>query len=197
MSVTTLVSIGLAALLVFWAVGAYNRLVRLRNVIATAFGQTDAQLKRRHDLISNLVEAAGDHLQLDSSTLEALIAARNQARSASDAVRTGPTRGSAVVALAAAEQVLDGLLGRLFALFDADPSLKADQAIREISEEFTSTENKVAFSRQAYNEAVLDYNHARSQFPALLLARLFGFAPSAALDARQPAAAREAVRIAI
>ncbi len=197
MSVAALVLIGVAALLVFWAVGAYNRLVRLKNTIANAFGQIDVQLKRRYDLIPNLVEAARGYLQHESSTLEAVIAARNQARSASDAVRAGPTRASAVVALAAAEEVLDGSLGRLFALAEAYPELKADQTIRELSEELTSTENKVAFSRQAYNDAVLDYNDAQGQFPALLVARLFGFAPAAMLQATQTAGERDAIRIAI
>ncbi len=197
MSVAALVLIGVAALLVFWAVGAYNRLVRLKNTIANAFWQIDVQLKRRYDLIPNLVEAARGYLQHESSTLEAVIAARNQARSASDAVRAGPTRASAVVALAAAEEVLDGSLGRLFALAEAYPEFKADQTIRELSEELTSTENKVAFSRQAYNDAVLDYNDAQGQFPALLVARLFGFAPAAMLQATQTAGERDAIRIAI
>lgn len=197
MSVTTLVLIGVAALLVFWTVGAYNRLVRLKNIIANSFGQIDVQLKRRYDLIPNLVEAARGYLQHESSTLEAVIAARNQAQSASDTVRAGPTRVSAVVALAAAEQALDVSLGRLFALAEAYPELKADQTIRELSEELTSTENKVAFSRQAYNDAVLDYNDSQGQFPALLVARLFGFAPSAMLQATQTAAERDAIRIPI
>ena len=197
MSVAALVLIGVAALLVFWAVGAYNRLVRLKNTFANAFGQIDVQLTRRYDLIPNLVEAARGYLQHESSTLEAVIAARNQARSASDAVRAGPTRASAVVALAAAEEVLDVSLGRLFALAEAYPELKADQTIRELSEELTSTENKVAFSRQAYNDAVLDYNDAQGQFPALLVARLFRFAPAAMLQATQTAGERDAIRIAL
>ena len=197
MSVTTLVLIGVAALLVFWAVGAYNRLVRLKNIIANAFGQIDVQLKRRYDLIPNLVEAARKYLQHESSTLEAVIAARNRAQSASDTLRAGPTRAGAVVALAAAEQALDGSLGRLFALAEAYPELKADQTIRELGEELTSTENKVSFSRQAYNDAVLDYNDAQGQFPAVLVARLFGFAPSAMLQATRTSAERDAIRIAI
>lgn len=197
MSVSTLVSIALVAMLVFWFVGAYNRLVRLKNIIANAFAQIDVQLKRRHDLIPNLVEAARKYLQHESATLEAVIAARNQARRASDAVRARPAQAGAIVELAAAEQALDGSLGRLFALSEAYPELKADQTIRELSEALTSTENKVAFSRQAYNDAVLDYNDAQGQFPALLVARLFGFAPSVMLRATQSAAERDAIRIAI
>jgi LemA protein len=195
MSVSTIVLLTLLAMLVFWAVGAYNRLVRLRNIIANAFGQIDVQLKRRYDLIPNLVEVAKKYLQHESSTLEAVIAARNQARSASDAVRSRPARAEGIVALAAAEQALSGSLTQLFAVAEAYPELKADQTIRELSEELTSTENKVGFSRQAYNDAVLDYNNAQGQFPALLIARLFGFAPSAMLQATESAAERQTLRI--
>ena len=195
MSVNHLVFFAVMALLVFWAVGAYNRLVRLKNTIANAFGQIDVQLKRRYDLIPNLVEAAKKYLQHEQSTLEAVITARNQARAASDAVRSRPANAGAVVALAAAEQALDGSLGQLFAVAEAYPELKADVTIRQLSEELTSTENKVGFARQAYNDAVLDYNNAQGQFPALLMARLFGFMPSAMLRATENAAEREAVRI--
>jgi LemA protein len=197
MSANLLVAIVIAAVLVFWAVGAYNRLVRLKNVIANAFGQIDVQLKRRYDLIPNLVEAAKKYLQHESSTLEAVIAARNHARTASDAVRARPANAEAVVALVAAEQALDGSLGRLFAVAEAYPELKADQTIRELSEELTSTENKVAFSRQAYNDAVLDYNNAQGQFPAMIIAKIFSFAPSAMLRATQNDAERDTVRIAL
>ena len=195
MSLQTIVSLTLLAMLVFWAVGAYNRLVRLKNIIANAFGQIDVQLKRRYDLIPNLVEAAKKYLKHELVTLEAVISARNQARSASDTVRSRPGKADAVIALAAAEQTLDSSLGRLFALAEAYPELKADQTIRELSEELTSTENKVGFARQAYNDAVLDYNNAQGQFPALLVARLFGFAPSAMLQATENAVERQAVRI--
>ena len=195
MSFQTIMSITVLAILVFWAVGAYNRLVRLKNIIANAFGQIDVQLKRRYDLIPNLVEAARKYLQHEQSTLEAVIVARNQARTASDAVRSRPANANAVTALAVAEQALDGSLGRLFAVAEAYPELKADQTIRELSEELTSTENKVSFSRQAYNDAVLDFNNAQGQFPTLLIARLFGFAPSAMLRATENAAERQAVRI--
>ena len=191
----TLLSIVVFAVLVFWAVGAYNRLVRQKNIIANAFGQIDVQLKRRYDLIPNLVEAAKKYLQHEQSTLEAVIAARNQARSASDAVRSRPANAAAVTALGHAERALDGSLGRLFAVAEAYPELKADHTIRELSEELTSTENKVGFARQAYNDAVLDYNNARGQFPALLIARLFGFVPSAMLRATESAVEREAIRI--
>jgi LemA protein len=195
MPLQTIVALTLLAMLVFWAVGAYNRLVRLKNISANAFGQIDVQLKRRYDLIPNLVDAARQYLKHELVTLEAVISARNQARSASDALRSRPGKADAAMALAAAEQTLDSSLGRLFAIAEAYPELKADQTIRELSEELTSTENKVGFARQAYNDAVLDYNNAQGQFPALLIARAFGFAPSVMLRATQSAAERQAVRI--
>lgn len=197
MTTTTLVSIAVFALLVFWAVGAHNRLIRLKNTIANAFAQIDVQLKRRYDLIPNLVEAAKKYLSHESATLEAVIAARNQAQGASDAVRSRPANAEAVVALSSAEQALDGSLGRLFAVVEAYPELKADSTIRELSEELTSTENKVTFARQAYNDTVLDYNNAQQQFPALLIAALFGFKPAAILQATESAAERQSVRIAL
>ena len=195
MSPSNLIFIALLAMLIFWAVGAYNRLIRLKNTIANAFGQIDVQLKRRYDLIPNLVEAAKKYLQHEQATLEAVTAARNQARTASDAVRSRPANAQAVTALAMAEQALDGSLGRLFAVAEAYPELKADATIRELSEELTSTENKVTFARQAYNDAVLDYNNAQGQFPALLIARLFSFTPSAMLQATQSDAERQGIRI--
>lgn len=195
MSTRSLVLIAVFALLLFWAVGAYNRLVRLKNLIANAFGQIDVQLKRRYDLIPNLVDAAKKYLIHERETLEAVIAARNQARAASDAVRSRPTHAPGVMALTVAEQALGGSLNRLFALAEAYPELKADETIRALSEELTSTENKVAFARQAYNDCVLDYNNAQAQFPALLIARLFGFSESAMLRATETPAEREAVRI--
>ena len=195
MSLTTPVLIAVLALLVFWAVGAYNRLVRLKNTIANAFGQIDVQLKRRYDLIPNLVDAARKYLQHERATLEAVTLARNQAKSASDAARSKPADAAAVTALTTAELALEGSLGRFFALAEAYPDLKADETIRELSEELTSTENKVAFSRQAYNDAVLDYNNAQGQFPAMLIASAFSFAPSAMLRATQSDAERDTVRI--
>ena len=196
MTSTSLISIAVLAVLIFWAVGAYNRLVRLRNTIANAFGQIDVQLKRRYDLVPNLVEAAKKYLSHERETLAAVITARNQAKAASDAVRSRPTNALAVTTLAAAELNLGHSLGSLFALSEAYPDLKADQTIRELSEELTSTENKVTFARQAFNDAVLDYNNAQGQFPAVLMAKLFSFAPSAMLQATESADERKAVRIA-
>ena len=197
MTTTQLIFFALLAVLVFWAVGAYNRLIRLKNTIAHAFGQIDVQLKRRYDLIPNLVEAAKKYLSHERETLEAVIAARNQAKSASDAVRSRPSNALAVTTLAVAEQALSSSLSQLFALNEAYPELKADQTIRELSEELTSTENKVTFARQAFNDAVLDYNNAQGQFPAVLIAKMFSFAPSATLQATENAEERRAVRIAM
>ena len=197
MTLTQLISIAILAVLMFWAVGAYNRLVRLKNTIANAFGQIDVQLKRRYDLIPNLVEAAKKYLSHERETLEAVINARNQAKSASDAVRSRPANALAVTTLAVAEQALTNSLGSLFALNEAYPELKADETIRELSEELTSTENKVTFARQAFNDAVLDYNNAQGQFPTVLLAKLFSFAPSAMLQATESAEERKTVRIAM
>ena len=195
MTSTQLISLAIVALLIFWAVGAYNRLVRLRNTIANAFGQIDVQLKRRYDLIPNLVEAAKKYLSHERETLEAVINARNQAKIAGDAVRSRPVSALAVTTLAIAEQALTSSLGSLFALNEAYPELKADQTIRELSEELTSTENKVTFARQAFNDAVLDYNNAQGQFPAVLIAKIFSFAPSAMLQATESVEERKGVRV--
>ena len=195
MTPNQLISVAVLAVLVFWAVGAYNRLVRLKNIIADAFGQIDVQLKRRYDLIPNLVEAAKKYLSHERETLDAVISARNLAKSASDSVRRCPANAAAVTTLAVAEQALSSSLGQLFALNEAYPELKADQTIRELSEELTSTENKVSFARQAFNDAVLNYNNAQGQFPALLIARLFSFAPAAMLQATETEQERKAVGI--
>ena len=197
MTPTQLISIAVMAVLVFWAVGAYNRLVRLKNIIANAFGQIDAQLKRRYDLIPNLVEAAKKYLSHERETLEAVITARAQAKSASDAARARPSDALAITTLAVAEQGLSSSLGQLFAFNEAYPDLKADQTVRDLSEELTSTENKVTFARQAFNDAVLDYNNAQGQFPAVLIARLFSFAPSAMLQSTESAEERKTMRIAM
>ena len=195
MTSTSLISVAVMAVLIFWAVGAYNRLVRLKNTIANAFGQIDVQLKRRYDLIPNLVEADKKYLSHERETLEAVTNARNQAKAASDVVRSRPANALAVTTLAVAEQTLSNSLGNLFALNEAYPELKADETIRELSEELTSTENKVTFARQAFNDAVLDYNNAQGQFPAVLVAKLFSFAPSAMLQATESADERKGVRI--
>jgi LemA protein len=186
----------LAALVVFfWAVGAYNRLVRLRNGIANAFGQIDVQLKRRHDLIPNLVEVARKYLEHESQTLEAVIAARNQARSAEQAASGAPLNPALISTLSGAEQMLGGALGRLMAVVEDYPELKADQNMRELSEELSSTENRIGFARQAYNDQANDYNDAAQQFPTLIIARLFNFQPQSMLESTTSEAERQPVKV--
>lgn len=179
MTSTSLISIVATAVLIFWVLGAYNRLVRLKNTIANAVGQIDVHLKRRHDSVPNLLEAVRAHLSLERETLEAVSNARHQAQAASEAARGRPANAQALTTLALAEQALTSSLGKLFALSEAHPELKADETIRALSEELTSSENKAAFAREAFNDAVLSYNHARAQFPTVLVARLFSFAPAA------------------
>ena len=195
MSTTHIIGWIILAVLVFWSVGAYNRLVRLRNVIANSFAQIDVQLKRRYDLIPNLVEVARKYVTHERDTLEAVIAARNQAKAAADLARTRPAAAGAVTSLSMAEQVLGTSLGKLMAVVEAYPELKADQSLRELAEELTSTENKVAFSRQLFNDATLDYNNAAQQFPTHLLANLFGFREAAMLQATTSDAERATLRV--
>jgi LemA protein len=165
-------------LLFFYVIGAYNRLVGLRNRFKNAYAQIDVQLKRRYDLIPNLVETAKGYLQHERGTLEAVIAARNAAASANTAAAQNPGDPSAMKALGGAEAALTGTLGRLFALAEAYPDLKANQTMGRLMEELTSTENKVAFARQAYNDSVMTYNTARESFPTNLVASTFNFAPA-------------------
>ena len=195
MSVTQWVLLGLVLVTVFWAVGAYNRLVRLKNAIANAFGQIDVQLKRRYDLIPNLVEVARRFLEHESQTLEAVIAARHQARSAEQVAATSPLNPTALGQLAGAEAVLGGALGRLMAVVENYPELKADETLRELSEELASTENRVGFARQAYNDQVLAFNDAAAQFPTLIIARLFGFVAQPMLAATTTEAERQPVSV--
>lgn len=195
MSVSLWVFLAVGLVVFFWAVGAYNRLVRLKNAIANAFGQIDVQLKRRYDLIPNLVEVARRYLAHEAQTLEAVIAARNQARTAEQTAAGNPLNAGALGALAGAEQLLGGALGKLFAVVEDYPDLKADQNMRELSEELTSTENRVGFARQAYNDHVLEFNDAAAQFPTLVIARLFGFLPQTMLASTTSDAERETLRI--
>jgi len=196
MSISIWISLGVVVAALVWAVRVFNAIVQLRNRIANAFAQIDVQLKRRHDLVPNLVETAKRYLTHEADTLEAVIRARGQAVTATDAMRRRPTDGAAARALMGAEQALDGTLGRLLMVAEAYPELKADETLRSLSEELTSTENRVGFARQAYNDEVLAYNDAVGQFPALVVARLCGFAPAAMLEPIQSPAEREAPRVA-
>lgn len=193
---TSAIFVAILAVLLLWGVFAYNRLVQHRNRIANAFAQIDVQLKRRYDLIPNLVEVAKRYLAHEAQTLEAVTKARGAAMGAAASVRVRPSDAAAVQTLAAAEQDLAGTMGRLMVVAEAYPELKADETMRSLSEELSSTENRIGFARQAYNDQVLEYNDAAGQFPDLLVARLFGFPPAAMLQSTQNAQEREAPRLA-
>lgn len=190
------IALVVVAVVVVWAVAVFNRLVHKRNRIANAFSQIDVQLKRRHDLVPNLVEVAKRYLAHEAATLEAVTRARGEAYNAAAAARSRPTDAAAVGTLALAEQALGGSLGRLMALAESYPELKADATMASLGEELTSTENRIGFARQAYNDEVLAYNDAVGQFPDLLVARVAGFAPAAMLQSTQNAQEREAPRLA-
>ena len=178
MSPLLILLIALAALALFagiFVVGIYNKLVGLRNRFKNAFAQIDVQLKRRYDLIPNLVETAKGYLQHERGTLEAVIAARNAAASASTGAAANPGDPAAMKRLATTEGTLTGTLGRLFALSEAYPDLKANTTMLSLMEELTSTENKVSFSRQAYNDSVMAYNTQREVFPSSVIAGTFQF----------------------
>ena len=180
--VAGLILLGGIVLVIGLIVAIYNRLVALRNRFKNAFAQIDVQLKRRYDLIPNLVKVAGEYIRHERETLEAVIAARNQAAGAVKQAAADPGNGAAMASLAAAEGVLSGTLGRLFALVESYPDLKANQNMMQLSEEMSSTENRIAFARQAFNDAVMTYNTAREVFPAILLAGTFGFQPAELLE---------------
>lgn len=177
-----LIIIVLLVVLVVYLISVYNRLVAARNGAKNAFAQIDVQLTRRHDLIPNLVEVAKGYLQHERGTLEAVIQARNVAVAGLKAAAANPADAAAVGALAGAENQLTGALGRLFALAEAYPDLKANQTMMQLSEELTTTENKVAFARQSYNDAVMGYNNTREMFPNTFVAGNFGFAPMQMLE---------------
>ena len=185
---------GAALLFAFWVIGAYNGLVTLRNRFKNAFAQIDVQLKRRYDLIPNLVETAKGYMKHESSTLEAVIAARNTAYAASKAAAANPADAAAMQGLLSAESGLGGALSRLMVVSEQYPDLKANQNMMQLTEEMTSTENKISFARQAYNDAVTSFNTARERFPTNLIAGLFNFA-EAALFQVDVAAEREAPKV--
>jgi len=183
--IIVMVAVPLFFLLVF-VVGMYNRLVSLRNRFKNAFSQIDVQLKRRYDLIPNLVETARGYLQHERNTLEAVIAARNAASAASTRAAQSPGDPNAMKQLAGAEAALTGTLGRFFALAEAYPDLKANQTMSRLMEELTSTENKVAFARQSYNDSVMAYNTARESFPTNFIAGPFNFGPAQLFEIEKP-----------
>jgi LemA protein len=194
--VTTLVVIAILAVIALWGIGIYNNLVNLRNQVKNAWSQIDVQLQRRYDLIPNLVETVKGYMQYEKGTLEAVVQARSQAMAARDAVEKsgGPTEGS-IKQLLGAETALKGALGNFFALAENYPQLRASENMRNLQEELSSTENKIAFARQAYNDSVMTYNTAQQEFPAVLFAGVFGHHP-ADLYVVEDQQARQAVKVA-
>jgi len=177
---------GVIILIAIFFISIYNKLVSSRNGYKNAFAQIDVQLTRRHDLIPNLVETAKGYMKHERETLEAVITARNAAVSGLKTASANPGDPNAVQQLAGAENALSGALGRLFALAEAYPDLKANQNMMQVSEELTSTENKVAFARQAFNDAVMNYNNTREVFPNTIVAGMFAFWPAQLLEIESP-----------
>ena len=177
---------GVLIAIALFFVSIYNRLVGGRNAYKNAFAQIDVQLTRRHDLIPNLVETAKGYIKHERETLEAVIAARNSAVSGLKRAAANPGDPASVQQLAGAEAQLNGALGRLFAVAEAYPDLKANQNMMQLSEELTSTENKVAFARQAFNDAVMNYNNTREMFPNSVVAGMFMFTPAQLLEIEAP-----------
>ena len=181
-----LVFLAIIAAVVFYAIGIYNSLINLRNRVKNAFAQIDVQLTRRHDLIPNLVEAVKGYMKHERETLDAVIKARNSAVSSLDAAKADPANATAIQQLGESEGALGAALGRLFALSEAYPALKANQNMIQFQEELTSTENKVAFSRQAFNDAVLSYNNKAENFPNNIIAGMFNFELASFLEIESP-----------
>ena len=191
---TLLILLVIVIVLAVWAVGIYNGLVTARNAFKNAFAQIDVQLQRRFDLIPNLVETAKGYLSHERETFEAVTAARAAAMSGLAAAKANPGDPAAMAQLGQAEGMLNGALGRLMVSVEAYPELKASQNMMQVSEELTSTENKVAFARQAFNDSVMAYNNTREVFPSSVVAGMFQFAPAALLEI--PEAERAQVRTA-
>jgi LemA protein len=191
----TLVFIGIVVLLAVFVTGIFNQLVALRNRYQNAFSQIEVQLKRRHDLIPNLVETAKGYMKHERETLDAVIQARNQAQQGLEKAAGDPTDPEAMQTLGGAEGALTGAVGRLLALVESYPDLKANANMMQLSEELTSTENKVSFSRQAFNDSVMVYNTYKQSFPAMALAGMFGHAKDATLLEFDSEAIAEAPKI--
>ncbi len=192
--VTLLILLAIVVAIALWAMGIYNGLVTARNAFRNAFAQIDVQLQRRFDLIPNLVEVAKKYMAHERETLEAVIAARSAAQSGLAAAKANPGDPAAMAQLAAAQGQLNAGLGRLLAVAEAYPDLKANQNMMQLTEELTSTENKVAFARQAFNDSVMAYNNKREVFPNSIFAGMFGFAPATLLEI--PADKQDEVRAA-
>jgi LemA protein len=173
--ITLGVTLGIIALLVLYGIGIYNRLIELKNRFVNAFAQIDVQLQRRYDLIPNLVETAKGYMKFEQDTLTRVIEARNQAKSAATAVAASPANAAAMEKLNAAETGLSAGLGKFFALSESYPDLKSNQTMQQLMEELSSTENKISFARQAFNDAVMLYNTYRQQFPNVIFSNVFNF----------------------
>ena len=193
--IALVVLLAIVLLLVLWVVGIYNRLVSLRNRFKNAFMQIDVQLKRRYDLIPNLVETAKAYMKHERETLEAVIGARNSAVAANAKASSDPADAAAMQQMAAAEGALNQTLGRLFALSESYPELKANQNMMQLTEELTSTENRIAFARQAYNDSVMEYNTSAEQFPGSVIAGMFSFKPAELLQSTEAPEERKAVKV--
>jgi len=181
-----MIFLAILAAIVFWGIGIYNRLVNERNRVKNAFAQIDVQLTRRYDLIPNLVEAVKGYMKHERETLEAVISARNAASSSLAAAKADPANAHAIKELGASEGTLTSALGRLFALSEAYPDLKANQNMMQFLEELASTENKVAFARQAFNDTVLQYNNSAQNFPNNVVAGFFSFELASFLEIDAP-----------
>lgn len=186
--------LGLVVLTVVFAINIYNTLVSLRNRFKNSYAQIDVQLNRRYDLIPNLVETAKAYMTHERETLEAVVAARNQAVTASQAAAAHPENAQAVQQLLGAETQLGGAMTRFMALFENYPDLKANQTMMAVMEELSSTENKVAFARQAYNDSVMEYNTSREQFPNNIFAGFFAFKEAQLFEVEEPEA-KKAVKV--
>lgn len=197
MHLSQIITLCVLAFLIFWGVGAYNRLVRLRNDITNAFAQIDVQLKRRYDLIPNLVEVSRKYLEHERETLERVTAARNQVMAACDMVRARPGQAGPVKSLGLAEEVMASAMRGFNAVVEANPDLKADTMLTQLTDELTHTENKVAFSRQLFNDATMEFNNAVEQFPARLIAGPFGFRTAPMLQSTQTEAERASIKVSL
>lgn len=190
-----LVLLAIVAIVAFWGVGVYNRIIALRNYFENAFSQIDVQLKRRYDLIPNLVETAKAYMAHERETLEAVIAARNHAVEANKKATASRSDATAFKDMMVADSALDASLGKFFALSEAYPDLKANHTMMQLSEELSSTENRIAFARQAYNDSVMSYNVAIQQFPGSLIANSFGFRKAELLESTESPEERKAIKV--
>ncbi len=195
---TLLITLGVIAgiilLIVFYSISIYNSLIELKNRFVNAFSQIDVQLQRRYDLIPNLVETTKGYMKYEQETLTKIIDARNTAKAAASATATKPEDAQAMQKLISAESTLTSSMGKFFALAENYPDLKANQTMQQLMEELTSTENKVSFARQAFNDAVMIYNTYRSQFPNVIFAGMFGFQAATHFEVSKPEA-KEAVKV--